>query len=766
MKRELLLLLTGCCALAAPGPESREPAPLRSEVRRNKGLPALFVNGSLTSSLTFFARNAKDAQPFLNAGFTIVDFGVPFGWVGPEQYDFTGTDAVMEEFLKTNPKLLALPRFNITPGDWWCRAFPREVAARPDGTPAVSHHQGPQPQCHPSFASDKYRQLARGALRAFLTHLESKYGDRIVGYFPGNGVYGEWLSWNSYWEIEPGAPPPGKFGFEDYSQPAQAAFRRWLKQKYAARVDDLRRAWGDPAVTFAAAAVPSEETRKRPTHGIFFDPAVSRQAPDYFEFFNDLVSDVLLEQCRSTKEFVARRKIAGVFYGYLWTNKQYLSMNHSGHLGFHKVLKSPDVDFIAGPHDYNNRGVGGGNTAQTLTDSIALHGKLYFNEVDTETHLQRRQWRWGDSLRNPRNFQETRGLLLRDFAYAFTKGFGMWYMDLLGGTYNDPEITEFLSQVRALDQKYLDAAKLSAPDIAVIVDADSLRSVPTGEPFLSALLPAQKQFELNYIGAPYDAYLLPDLEDPAMRDYKLYIFLNAFAVSPAERNAIHARLKRNHATALWVYAPGYISETLSVANMQALTGIRVADEASPGELRVEITSHDHPYTKALPPRFAYGTDVNVAGIRRYFDHRVYLKDPSDPALRRNLPGFRISPRFYGADAAATVLGRLAGLDRPGLLVKAQSGWTSVYSSAPILPAALLRNIARAAGCHVYSDAGDVIYANRDFLAVYAPAGGERKIHLPRSARVIDLLENRTLSSGTADFSLSMDANTTRLLMLQ
>ena len=38
------------------------------------------------------------------------------------------------------------------------------------------------------------------------------------------------------------------------------------------------------------------------------------------------------------------------------------------------------------------------------------------------------------------------------------------------------------------------------------------------------------------------------------------------------------------------------------------------------------------------------------------------------------------------------------------------GRTSVYSSAPILPAALLRNIARAAGCNIYSDADDVVYA--------------------------------------------------------
>ncbi len=63
------------------------------------------------------------------------------------------------------------------------------------------------------------------------------------------------------------------------------------------------------------------------------------------------------------------------------------------------------------------------------------------------------------SLRLPQNFAETRGLLLRDFGYALTGGFGMWYMDLLGEMFHDPEITRLFSEVRAIDQRYLLADK-------------------------------------------------------------------------------------------------------------------------------------------------------------------------------------------------------------------------------------------------------------------------------------------------------------------
>jgi hypothetical protein len=110
-----------------------------------------------------------------------------------------------------------------------------------------------------------------------------------------------------------------------------------------------------------------------------------------------------------------------------------------------------------------------------------------------------------------------------------------------------------------------------------------------------------------------------------------------------------------------------------------------------------------------------------------------------------------------------VLGRLAGLNRPGLLVKTMPGWTSVYSSAPILPAWLLRNIARAAGCHSYSDVGDVVYANRDLLQLYAPGAGSRTLRLPRAARVTDLFPGRVLSPRTMELPVQIAPYTTRVL---
>jgi len=589
----------------------------------------------------------------------------------------------------------------------------------------------------------------------------------ILGYQPGNGFGGEWLMFNSFWEVRPGADPPTKFGVEDYSPPARIAFRRWLSKAYRNRVEELRKAWGDPEVTFETATPPNEIERYSSTHGIFFDPGISRRVPDYFSFFNDLTADVLLENCMWIKEFTNRKKIVGSFYGYLWCNFPNLSVNHTGHLGFAKVLRSPDVDFIASPYTYDNKQIGGPNNSQTLPENALLHGKLYFNEVDTETHLHQRQWRWGNSLKNPKDWEETKGLLIRDYGYTLTKGIGMWWTNLHGGNFHDEQIVELLGDLTRVDKKFLEADRRPNADIAVVLDEETFKYFGDGEPLFNALLTAQKQWELGFLGAPWEPYLLTDMSNPKLRDYKLYIFLNTFRVTPQQRDAIHSRLKRNGATALWVYAPGYIgSEGLSTKNMQALTGIRLVESDSAGELRVEITARDHVYTQTLSDGFAYGTDVNVKNIIRWYDHQVYLKDPRDPGLRRDLPGFRINPRFWSDDPEALVLGKLAGLDKPGLVAKKQPGWTSVYSSAPILPAALLRNIARAAGCHIYSDANDVVYASRNFLCVYAPKGGTRLIRLPQKSRVVDLLENRVLADGTNEFELTMALNSTKLLHME
>ena len=512
---------------------------LTSEVRQFKGIPALYVNGVLTSqSLAAPYRDPQrngldDFNDFRRAGISIYDIYVRFPWTAPETYDFAPVDRKLDAYLAVDAKVLFLPRILLTPGRWFRDQFPDDISRRDDGTPAgmfPTQNAGN----NPSFSSKKYRELSHQAMIAFINHLESKYGEHIVGYQVGNGFGGEWLPFNSFWESRPGKAPPTKFGVEDYSPAARNAFKKWLKDKYQTDAV-LQAGWHDPKVTLDSATPPDEKERYTTTRGIFFDPAVSNRCPDWFTFYNDSVAEVLIENAKWIKELTGRKKIVGSFYGYLWCNFPNLSAVHSGQLGLTKVLNCPDLDFICSPYTYDNKGIGGPNNSQTLPEAAALHGKLYFNEVDTETHLKGRQWRWGNSLNNPKTFAETKGLLVRDYAYSLTKGNGLWWTDLMGGDYHDDQIVDLLGQLKRIDEQQLEADKRSTTEIAVILDESAFTYTGDGEPLWNALLTAQKQWEFAFIGAPWEPQLLSDIANPKLPDYKLYIFLNTIHVTPHER---------------------------------------------------------------------------------------------------------------------------------------------------------------------------------------------------------------------------------------
>ena len=157
----------------------------------------------------------------------------------------------------------------------------------------------------------------------------------------------------------------------------------------------------------------------------------------------------------------------------------------------------------------------------------------------------------------------------------------------MGGDYHADDIVGLLKQLQQIDVRQLEADKRSNAEIAVILDESAFTYTGDGEPLWNSLLTAQKQWEFAFIGAPWEPQLLSDIANPKLRDYKLYIFLNTFHVTPAQREAIHAKLKKNNAAALWVYAPGYIDDQhCGVQGMSELTGIKLAEDLTPGELRV------------------------------------------------------------------------------------------------------------------------------------------------------------------------------------
>ena len=184
-------------------------AALISEVRPVGGVPALFINGQPASQMAAapYQQGTNDYNDFLRAGIQIYDIYFRFPWTAPEEYNFSRLDARLDAYLKINPKALFIGRVLLTPGEWFAQKYPEEITRRDDGSPAGM----PEGATHPSFSSEHYRELSHAAMSNLVAHLEAKYGDNILGYQAGNGFGGEWLPFNSFWEVRPGAPPPMKF---------------------------------------------------------------------------------------------------------------------------------------------------------------------------------------------------------------------------------------------------------------------------------------------------------------------------------------------------------------------------------------------------------------------------------------------------------------------------------------------------------------------------------------------------------------------------
>jgi hypothetical protein len=357
----------------------------------------------------------------------------------------------------------------------------------------------------------------------------------------------------------------------------------------------------------------------------------------------------------------------------------------------------------------------------SLTDSVKLHGKLWFDENDIRTWLLQ-----GKSLRGwgqTDSYEETRGQLQREFANVLCQAVGQWWFDMGGGWYDDPRILDDIGAMNRIAAASLAWDRAPVDEVAVVVDDGSLHLMEVTNRLSRPLLLDQLP-ELGHLGAPVGFYALGDLEKLAPR--KMYVFLNAFAPGAAERRAIE-RLKGQGRVLVWLYAPGvYRQGRLDLAGMEELTGVHIAMDPRPARLEVQTDSG------------AYGANFDVA------------------------------PVFFADDPRATVLGRLAD-GRAGLVRRDVGGWTTVYSAAPKLPATRLRELATLSGVHCYlrkPQPNDVIYANRSVLAVCVSEPGLRCVTLPRACDVFDLFEGaKLLATATREFTVNFARNQTKLFRL-
>ncbi len=697
-----------------------------------------------------------------------------FGWDGADGYDYSEHEAQFDRMLRKNPDakfIVFVGSRTGAPYHWFCR-HPEEC---------VMLHSGKRLTAA-SLASERWLQDCTDALRRFVRHFESgPYADHVAGYNP---ILGD-AHWIGFGEARPHARGARVLG--DYSEPMRSAFRAWLRERYGDAVEELRRNWLDPDISFQAADVPTPQERRAAEGGGVFEFRESRgsKVADYYQFYNELNARLALACCRAIKETLEEPRLVGLMHGfsYCWPVLSPCPQG-SGHAGVMRLLGSEWVDFLHSPYHYHNRGLEGAHYSMHAVDSVRLHGKAFFDRVDTRTHLRVPQ------KRDARTPWESEQILKRDAAYALTKGCHCCWTDNGSFTFtrqghprewepldfDDPDLLALIGRLHEL----LNAARRepwrSVSPVAVFTSAESplLRSRETT--FQNLFVDCLRQWSLPGLGTPFDDYLLEDFEN-VERDYPGYIFPDATYVPSRLRRVIRRRMESAGATAVWFYAPGFVDERgCDPANCEDLTGIRLEREDVEAFLQVTIADTYHPLT--APPRGpvrepwdsmenSFGSAVDpetLAAGFRYVEWPAFHNDPLEwPSPDREQ--YRFTPRFHVSDGDATPLGMYRGTERVGLAVKEVGGSTSLYIGAPLPPPWMLRNAVVSGGGHVYSPRGSLVYAGGAYLSVTALEEGTEVVALPRASDVEDALTGRQVACGKESFSYETRRGETRIFRL-
>lgn len=267
----------------------------------------------------------------------------------------------------------------------------------------------------------------------------------------------------------------------------------------------------------------------------------------------------------------------------------------------------------------------------------------------------------------------------------------------------------------------------STAEVAVVFHPESLALLGPGNPVKRPLLTGQME-ELRKLGAPVDAWLLDDLLEGRTPTYKVVIFPGVMQLDEREVRQLRAVLGRMRAMAVWIGAPGAAGVGLSARQVKQLTGITVTMDMDPAPL------------DARPVASGYGSEAWGVSVA-------------------------VSPRFVPVDGGAQVVAR-DSKERPALVLKRQEGWVSAYSTAPGVPASVLRGLLGWMHARFYDSSGGALYANARMVGVMGGAGGPRTVQLPGVADVWEVEGERKIAAGSPAFIADVPAGTLRLYRVE
>ena len=753
----------------------------KAEIARWNGAPQLVIDGKPHPPMGYFMK-WKDPENHLEHIRRRYDAGQRMFYLGWYLTDWA-QPGVSQLLLKNCKTILdALPGdvylgvvLNLTPPLQWVLDHPEELMVYSDGKhhPMIMSSAGihEYPGMY-SLSSEVYRADAGVALEEMLQKLDAApFGDRIVSVLLAGGGTAEWYYPEGNEFIDKATNTCA-----DDSEPCRKNYEAFLRQKYGT-VEELRRVWKDDTATFENPKIPDLAARAHidvdevildgianmesyerqvgrtidphgrlgSNLGIFLDVNEYQYVSDYYQSIGWGTAQTLSYFGSIVKRLSPDRLVI-TFYGALGCCHYY---NFGTSTSTLELLESGNIDMLCSAASYNNREPGGYLAHREIQDSFLLRNTMFANEGDSRSHWTEPFYR---DLMRYYTPEDTFNTYKREFGQQLCDNIQGWWYDLEEPGFVEDGMQALLGRMKEIAAFESRQDRTKHHEIALIYDQESIHYVSNDNNAM--LLEFFRVADLGRIGAPVDYYFHNDLSHPEMPDYKLYIMINVYCLSDAEREAIKAKARKNHATVLWLYAPGFINlkagSIMDNQNIEATTGIRVCrlDETRAPRFRIERSGHPA-LTMADPWQFYGYIDRDIHSC--IWPGSIY----APPKVKAQPPAFA-NPFFYIPEQEGIeVLGRYCLDNSIAMAMKDDDGYNSVYACTQVLRSDLLQSLAAFAGVHLYVKNDDFICANDTLVSIHAKDTGKRTLYFKEPCDPYEVYERKFYGKNVTEVTLDM-----------
>ncbi|MGL6267662.1 MAG: hypothetical protein ACRC2O_07030, partial [Chitinophagaceae bacterium] len=378
---------------------------------------------------------------------------------------------------------------------------------------------------------------------------------------------------------------------------------------------------------------------------------------------------------------------------------------------------SPYVDYISAPGTYYPEAVEMGDPyrSRSLINSVALHGKLWLDEMDQQTPLMPLK---DSSFKT--SLQKSIAQVRRNILFTFSKGQGLWFYDFgpsgfnggkrlndhgSFGWWDEPSLLQDIGKLKSLLEKQFSQPYSNDADILLVHSTETFYY--TGSHRNSSYMGhwANNWVPLSIFrsGVVHDVIHADDLDKINPDQYKAIVFVNTWLLTTAQKQIIQSKIAKKGRHLIWLYAPGYTNGSgLQKEFTESLTAMKL---------------------KLLPQKTTTAVSINNEVVQNY-SFSVW--------------GNTVNPLFIVEDKDVTTLGTVSGTSHTAFARKDLKDYVSWFINLPPANTAFWEYIFKKSGAHIYNNSGDIFYSGGGILTVHSATGGDRTIQL-KNGKIIQIV---------------------------